>query len=509
MENCLTRIRVVALCLLLAASACSRQKLEIPEAEVSVDDLPEPADTQPNSYVSAPIVFDYRPLIEELEQRIPRVIGSVDKEQRKLVVQSPKVWVAAELTRTPLVFTFKDNIVTVATSFEYRANAWAKPLLVTHHVSCGMGKERPRLNVVVSTTYDITSNWHLKTKSRLVKFDRPTTTERDQCEVSFLKIDVTEKIISGVNGVLEKELAKLDTAIGKISIEKPVDELWDKLQRPISIAKGKLWFRIRPQEVALGPITATDSTLTARLDLQAKPRIRAGDRPPNDTVPLPSLGRTKAVVDTVDVLMEGTLYYAAANAALAKRVTGKSIGKGWRRIRIESIVARPGGMGKILLGVTISGAADGTLYVVGTPSYDSVTKLITVPDLAFDVKSQGYLESAAGWLINGPLLDEVRDEAKLPVTELLDEVVRIVNKEINRPLAEGIYLRGAVSNAHAVSVRAVQRGVIVDAKGLGKLWLEIEKKDLLPKKRLIKQPKKALADKAPAGKASADSGKKK
>jgi hypothetical protein len=327
--------------------------------------------------------------------------------------------------------------------------------------------------------------------------------------VSFLKIDVTEKIISGVNGVLEKELAKLDTAIGKISIEKPVDELWDKLQRPISIAKGKLWFRIRPQEVALGPITATDSTLTARLDLQAKPRIRAGDRPPNDTVPLPSLGRTKAVVDTVDVLMEGTLYYAAANAALAKRVTGKSIGKGWRRIRIESIVARPGGMGKILLGVTISGAADGTLYVVGTPSYDSVTKLITVPDLAFDVKSQGYLESAAGWLINGPLLDEVRDEAKLPVTELLDEVVRIVNKEINRPLAEGIYLRGAVSNAHAVSVRAVQRGVIVDAKGLGKLWLEIEKKDLLPKKRLIKQPKKALADKAPAGKASADSGKKK
>ena len=60
----MTRIRVVALCLLLAASACSRQKLEIPEAEVSVDDLPEPADTQPNSYVSAPIVFDYRPLIE-------------------------------------------------------------------------------------------------------------------------------------------------------------------------------------------------------------------------------------------------------------------------------------------------------------------------------------------------------------------------------------------------------------------------------------------------------------
>ncbi len=87
-----------------------------------------------------------------------------------------------------------------------------------------------------------------------------------------------------------------------------------------------------------------------------------------------------------------------------------------------------------------------------------------------------------------------------------------MNKEINRPLAEGIYLRGAVSDAHALSVRAVQRGVIVDAKGLGRIWLEIEKKDLLPKKRLIKDPKKALASKpaADAGKkAPADSTKKK
>ena len=79
----MTRERVLALCLLLVVAACQRQKLEIPEAAVSVDDLPEPADTQPNSYVSAPIVFDYRPLIEQLEERIPRVIGSVDKEQRK------------------------------------------------------------------------------------------------------------------------------------------------------------------------------------------------------------------------------------------------------------------------------------------------------------------------------------------------------------------------------------------------------------------------------------------
>jgi hypothetical protein len=56
-----------------------------------------------------------------------------------------------------------------------------------------------------------------------------------------------------------------------------------------------------------------------------------------------------------------------------------------------------------------------------------------------------------------------------------------------------------VSDAQALSVRAVQRGVLVDAKWLGRLWLEIEKKDLLPRKRLIKTgPKKSRAATAPA-----------
>ena len=137
-----------------------------------------------------------------------------------------------------------------------------------------------------------------------------------------------------------------------------------------------------------------------------------------------------------------------------------------------------------------------------------MTKLITVPDLAFDVSSQGYLESAAGWLLNGPLLDEVRDAARLPVEQLLDQLVQIVNKEINRPLSDGVYLRGALSDAHALSVRAVQRGVIVDAVGLGRIWLEIDKKDLLPKKPLLKQ--KATKPRASTDKKAApDASKKK
>ncbi len=47
------------------------------------------AETKPNPYVSAPTRIDFRPLIAQVEKRIPRVIGSIDKETRKQVTSEP------------------------------------------------------------------------------------------------------------------------------------------------------------------------------------------------------------------------------------------------------------------------------------------------------------------------------------------------------------------------------------------------------------------------------------
>ncbi len=472
---------------------CTHQKLDIPPADISTEELPALPDSQPFSYVSAPIVFDYRSLMQEAERRIPVKLGSINKKDRIKVSNSPALWVAPELKRGPLEFTFEKNTVTVTAVFEYRANAWAKPFLVEIPVSCGMDKEAPRIRLSITASYDLKSNWHLDTHTRLKALGPLTDTERDQCEITFLHIDVTQKVADAGKGALEKALAKADSEMARISIQKPIEGLWNKLQTPISIAKGQLWFRIRPQTISLGPIRATDSTLTAQLDLLARPRMRAGERPPNDSLPLPALGRTVSSDTTADVFMEGVLYYEAANNILNKNLVGKTVGKGWKRVKIESVTARSAGKGRVLLGVSITGAADGTVWVVGTPSYDTTTDLITVPDLKFDVNSEGYLEKAAGWLVNGPLLEDVRNAAQIHAADLLKEVVRIINKEINRQLSEGIYLRGELIGARAMSVQAQERGVVVSAKGLGKLWLEIDKKDLLPKKRLIKPKKKKPA----------------
>ncbi len=476
--------------------ACGSQTLDVPRMETTTDDPPEAHVVLPPSYVSAPVVFDLRPLLAELESSVPRVFGSIEKSKRIQINKGPNAWLAPEIRRGDFEFTFKDNEVQVSTILEYRAKVWVKPLLFEQTVSCGMDKERPRIRLTLATKYDLAENWHIRTTSRLVNLEPVSQTERDQCEVSVLKLDVTGKVVDAARGALPGMLKKADQKLSRVSIEKPITGIWYKLQNPISIAKGTLFLEIKPQHIALGPITARDSNLVARLDLLASPRLVSGEKPVNDSIPLPSLGRTSSGTDTAVVLIEGVLAYAAANDLLGSAIEGKKFGKWWARITVQDVNVVAAGKGRIVLAVTVKGRVNGTLYAVGTPAYDAATDMITVPDLAFDVNSQGALAGVAGWLVNGPFLSEVRELAKIPAAKLLDNVIQIANKELNRELSKGVFLRGELDKATATNVLAAQRGLVARAAATGRLWVEISKDNWIPDRP--KKPAAAPRKAAPA-----------
>src|SRR5688572_9824247 len=92
-------------------AACGSQNLDVPKMETSTEDPPEARVDLPPSYVSAPVVFDLRPFLDELEAAVPRVFGSIDKAKRVQIHKGPSAWVAPEIRRGNFSFTFKDNEV--------------------------------------------------------------------------------------------------------------------------------------------------------------------------------------------------------------------------------------------------------------------------------------------------------------------------------------------------------------------------------------------------------------
>jgi hypothetical protein len=447
-------------------------------AVVEDDPAMEPGVLAP-SYVSAPIYFDLRPLIREVEATIPRRIGSTERDRRIQV--AGRVWVAPELRRGPLRFRFDSNTVSVATEFEYRARAWVRPLLVEFAVSCGMGEVRPRLRLRLATSYHLTPEWRLRTRTRLVQLEPVSEEERDQCDVSVLQIDVTGRVVSAAQDALRNALRRVDRDVARLDIRGPMSDLWDVLHDPIPLADSLLWLEIRPQAVSLGPVLAQDTALVARLDLLAMPRLTSGPRGLVERTTLPPLGQASGeAVDTAMILIEGALDYDAATRLLGRELVGRSMGVLWRRIRIEDVSVLPAGQGRLLLAVRLGGGARGVVHVLGTPHYDPTTDMITVPDLGFDLNQLGSLERVAGWLVRGNLLDELRQRARLRAGDLLGDVVVLANREINRELTGGVWLHGTITEAVPLTVVAARRGLVAQARGSGRLWLEISRENLLP-----------------------------
>ncbi len=394
------------------------------------------------------------------------------------VGSSPTVWLAAELERGPIHFTFRDSTVAVASVFRYRGRAWVRTLIASPSFSCGLEGQRPRMRVRVATTWGLTPEWRLRTRSRLDFLEPVTRTERDQCEVSFLNIDVTGKVVEAATKGVRAALRTVDQRLARLELRDPVGDLWTTVQKPISIADGRFWLEIRPEAVWIDDIAVQDSMATANLHLRASPRIVSGAVSP-DTTALPPL-RPLSGVDSVAVFMEGLLRYDDATAILGERIAGASVRVGWRTIRIDRVEALHGGAGRVILAVDLRGRARGRVYVVGTPTYDPIDDLITIPDLAFDVNTESYLDGTLAWLAQSALLGRIRERARIPASSLLDMAVDLANEEIDRELTDGVRLRGQVGTARTIHVQATAAGLAARAFAAGQLRLELRMSNLVP-----------------------------
>jgi hypothetical protein len=434
----------------------------------------------PPSYATAPVTFDLRPVLREIETAVPVVIGSIDPSRRIKVKDTPPVYVAAELRRGPLRWDFSGNTVTLTAVFEYQARAWVRLLIASPSVSCGTGDDpRPRLRVRLRTTYDLSPTWHIRTHTEVLDVAPLTDTERDQCEVSAAHFDVTGPVTSAAEGALRGVLEDLDQKLARVSVAPFITGIWNTLQRPISISRGTLWFVISPESISLGPIEARDSTITAMLSLLASPRLLSGPRPPDGTRPLPRLGRGVRAESTV-VLIEGLLLYEAANQLLARALVDKSFKVGWRKVTVTSAAAFPMGSGRLGLRVGVRGRATGTIYVAGRPTYDAATDMVTIPDLALAGDARTVEGKVIAWLVGGPLLGFLRENARIPGDDLMALVRDIANRQINRRLTDGVNLVGRITSAEALHIRATPEGLLARARGVGQLGIEISKQCLVP-----------------------------
>jgi hypothetical protein len=483
--------QALAVVLLLSTASCKGSSFNAPPPAIVTGVVEESLPPVPPSRLEVPVRYDLAPALEWLETTVPKTIGDIKNKQA--IKGNDRVHVAYAISREPFQVGIAGRTVTISSVLHYQGRGWYDaPVVPEVSASCGTGDLQPRARLTLSVTGLIDEQWMLKVKST-VKAVPLTDTERDQCEVTAAHIDVTGKVLAAAEGALQGELKKADRKLEHFPLRSTVEGVWTVMQQPLRLTDS-LWLLINPVSLRFLPPTTSGDSLLWQAGLEANPRIVGGAKPAAGTNPLLPPIRTPAPTPAFLILSEGRLPYDVAEDILSKALKKTKIKVGSHTIAIEHLKPTPLGDGRVSVGLTVSGAANGTLYAVGHPHIDSAG-VLTMPDLTIDAGSTDALTGALAWLASGDRLTQfLREAIKVNLAPTIEKARVLAEQNMNRELTPGLALHSTLTSAVPVGVWAGPDALIarVIVQGQGSITIHLYPPGATPKDS-------TRADSTPAG----------
>jgi hypothetical protein len=454
------RPAIAALC--IVGWACQPGRSRSP-ADLADEDPPPPPQTL--SRINVPIRYDFTPVMATVERSVPRKFGSLDSVRD--VPGDPRHRYAFEATRGPFTAFVVGSQVHLRTTLTYAARGFYKPVVgPTVSAGCGSASPRPRLVVELVTPLTVDTGWHLRSKARVAAVRPASARERDQCKVSVIRLDATDKVVDAARKGLEAQLPQIDRRIAAVSLREHAVDWWDALSHPIRL-HDSIWLTLHPARLRLGKVTGAKQVLTIQAGVDAYPRIISGAEPQDAPSPLPALAGP-AGADGFDIVIDGNIDYGTVSKTLTALLAKKTVTTSGHTVTIDSIAASGRAGGRIELALNFSGDANGVLLLHGTPTYQRKTGEIEIPDLDYDLDTDNNVVDAMAWVQSDDLRAMLRDRARIPVKPVLDRGRRLLAAGLNRTIGGAITLSARVDSVAVRDLYVRRPGIVVRAAAHGK-----------------------------------------
>lgn len=462
------RLRLFGAGALLLAACGDRIDAPLPVARDAV--VPDSNLTLLPSVLDLPVEYDLGPALAWLDSVVPNRIGNVD--ERIEVAGNSRLTFAYAAERTPFRLTLDGTTATLSAVVTYRGRGWYNPpILPTISGSCGIGERAPRALLAVRTTVTPTSDWQLQGRTRVVALRPLTEEQRDRCTVTVAEVNVTDKVLEAVRGVLTRELRQLDRSLAEFPLREIVTDVWGFLATPMAL-QDSLWLVIDPAAIRFDKVRSEGTVLHSSLGITAYPRVVSGARPVVAMRPVPPMERIGSAPG-LSLLSEAAIGWDVLSGILRQQLVGDTLEVAGRRLEVADLSVSGLEDGRVAVGLTVRGDARGTVYAVGVPVFDPVDLVLTMPDLEFDVSSRNLMVRGLAWLASGQVEVQLRRELQISLAGVLADGRSLLEEELSRELAPGVHLATLVDQGRVVRIRARPHALLVEAVVSGTSELQL------------------------------------
>lgn len=405
-----------------------------PVAPVAKMDQPEKLATHPESTVSIPVEMSLKSYYSYAEKQ-------VDNEFKGGEHPCEGVSFDYFFKRDPFQLSAKENKIVLDVTGKY----WIKmsycvtctdmfsekPKCVVPRIpfSCGVYEPMRRMSLQYSTSFDITKDYSLITKTTLTDLKAI-----DPCEVTVFKYDATDELLKQVRKALKDVAKDVDKQLSDISFQKEAEGAWSMLNKPIRVKDFGI-LHMNPSSVFLSePVVDNDSLFTT-LTLKVSPIFDYDVvEKPKDLPELNVIKTPKS--DSFDLNILFKLNYDSLSTTLQRYAGGKQLLVKNKLIIFDSLSITGADNDELLIKVKFSGTKKGFLYLRGTPKYDPSTETFEFSNISYDLATKSLLLKTADWLFDDRIIEEIGKASKQNLHPEFEKLRKSINDAFHYSMKE-------------------------------------------------------------------------
>jgi hypothetical protein len=429
-----------------------------------------PKIVQPISNIEVPVTVDLKSYFVQAENSVPNKYSDNQQPCEGLRYNYT-------FTRTPFTISGSNNMVNLkfTGSYGFTASYCAKcatlfgselkPVTPVVSAQCGVGEPLRRMVISYQSTINVLPDYRLSSKTILYPAPNPI----DRCNVIFGKLDVTERLIGYLIAPLNDLGKQVDAKIAAYNVKPMVDQLWKQLSTETKL--GDVGFlNINPQSVRLSSFNLNGSLLNFSVGLSAKPVVTTVSAP-QPAKPLPNLS-TYTPANGFNIYLDLVENYDHLTNTIKQQVGGYTTDIAGKTFIVDDIKVT--GIGKqIVLQVDFKGSNTGTIYLVGTPTYDNTTHQLSFPDLTFDLQTKAWILKAAKWMFNSKITDAIRKKATYNFTQFLADSKVKLQSQLTRDMGNNVHSEVNIKDLDIQTIYPISEKLIIRTLSTGQIRVKM------------------------------------
>lgn len=318
------------------------------------------------------------------------------------------------------------------------------------------------------------NNWKLQTKTELQSLDwiqSPTML------VAGKNVPITYFINPAIKLFKTKIERNIDEAIKKsMDFKSNVLDALETICIPKQINEEfNTWLQIAPIVLQSTAATLRNQSIEMTMGLKCNIETIVGAQP------VSKFDRSKILLSPVSKInneVEANIVavskYADASQVINNNFRNQTFGDGGKKVTVKNVEIWHKDA-KLVVALELNGSLNGTIYLVGLPTYNPQTKEITFEKLEYTLDTKNKLIKTASWLASGTILKKLQQNCKYSIKSNLEDAKKgLLQYLSNYAPMPGVFVNGTINDIDFQKIQLTNAAMVAFLKVTGNMNVTVD-----------------------------------